>query len=133
MRSMVPMAPSRMRMRARVSSHIFFTNSPLRPMMLPTFRTGTMRRKTLSPGHPGHLSAAAAFGAAADDGGGRDISASAAVAPDAGTSEVGPFPARAELAMRETELRLRSPSVGHRTGVMSSWRAFSLRKLQIAP
>lgn len=44
-----------MRMRARLSSHIFFTSSPLRPIMLPTLRTGTTKRKTLSPGQPGHL------------------------------------------------------------------------------
>lgn len=54
-RSGVPRGASRTRMRDRVSSHIFFISSPLRPMMLPTFPTGTMRRNTQSPGHPSHL------------------------------------------------------------------------------
>lgn len=74
MRSVVPMAPSKMRMRARVSSHIFLMSSPLRPMMLPTVSTGTMSRNTLSPGHPGHRGAAAAeatvVGGAASEAGG---------------------------------------------------------------
>ena len=42
-------------MRARVSSHIFLMRSPLRPMMLPTLRTGTISRNTQSPGQPGHF------------------------------------------------------------------------------
>lgn len=55
MRSGVPTAPSRTRMRARVSSHIFLMSSPFRPIMLPTLRTGTISRNTQSPGQPGHL------------------------------------------------------------------------------
>uniref|UniRef100_A0A7C9E3L0 Uncharacterized protein n=1 Tax=Opuntia streptacantha TaxID=393608 RepID=A0A7C9E3L0_OPUST len=54
-RSGVPTGASRTRTRARVSSQSFLTSSPLRPMMLPTLRTGTMSLKTLSPGQPGHL------------------------------------------------------------------------------
>ncbi len=42
-------------MRARVSSHIFLTSFPFLPMILPTYTTGTISRKTLSPGHPGHF------------------------------------------------------------------------------
>lgn len=59
MRSGVPTAPSRTRILARVSSHIFLMSSPFRPMMLPTFNTGTMSLNTQSPGHPGHLLSAA--------------------------------------------------------------------------
>jgi len=47
-------------MRAFVSSQVFLMSSPLRPMMLPTLRTGTMRRNTQRPGHPGHRFSAAA-------------------------------------------------------------------------
>uniref|UniRef100_A0A0A9ENS8 Uncharacterized protein n=1 Tax=Arundo donax TaxID=35708 RepID=A0A0A9ENS8_ARUDO len=42
-------------MRALDSSHIFLINSPLRPMIDPTFWDGTSIRKTLSPGQQGHL------------------------------------------------------------------------------
>lgn len=42
-------------MRARVSSQVFLMSSPLRPMMLPTLRTGTIIRYTQWPGQPGHL------------------------------------------------------------------------------
>ena len=69
MRSGVPRAPSRTRMRARVSSHIFLMRSPLRPMMLPTLRTGTISRNTQFPGHPGHLLSAAGAGGSDSDSG----------------------------------------------------------------
>lgn len=51
----MPGWPSRIFIRALDSSHIFLINSPLRPMIPPTFWTGTNMRKTDSPGHPGHL------------------------------------------------------------------------------
>ena len=62
-RSDVPTAPSRTRMRALVSSHIFLISSPLRPIMLPTLSTGTISRNTQSPGHPGHFFSEAGAGA----------------------------------------------------------------------
>lgn len=79
MRSGEAAAPSRTRMRARVSSHIFLMSSPLRPIMLPTFETGTISRNTQCPGHPGHFSTAGLTAVAASEGFTADGAAAEAV------------------------------------------------------
>ncbi|KAK8635638.1 hypothetical protein V6N13_004364 [Hibiscus sabdariffa] len=57
MQSGVPTAVLRTQIRARVSSHIFLMSLAFRPIMLPTFATGTMSRNTQRPDQPDHFSA----------------------------------------------------------------------------